>query len=390
MTNKSIRFIQVFRGIAALLVVLWHASRYVGPYGTGTGAMLFQAGATMGVDLFFLISGFIMVYTTASNDGSFRYLLDFLVKRVTRIWPVWAIALAIYVAAKFDLSYLTDIPKLKWMLHSLAFIPTAGISGDIAPVFGFPILGVGWTLNYEMYFYLFFGACMLFGRWRWLAMVAWLFVTLIGIPYVTGRLGAVDGWQAWLSPTTDYHYLPRYLSLITNPLILMFAIGAVIAKLYQSSFAVENRFYLQLAMFLTVALVLWQYMYPLRTDHGVLQWGLTLIPLMTAFCIASKRIEIPAPNWLVYLGDISFSLYLLHGTVQELFDRLASIPGLDRISTGYSAIVLSTAISIAAAALSHRYIERGLCEYLKRRSLSLLSLPTFRRQPRHEIAVASR
>jgi hypothetical protein len=115
-------------------------------------------------------------------------------------------------------------------------------------------------------------------------------------------------------------------------------------------------------------------MYPLRTDHGVLQWGLSLIPLMTVFCIASKRIEIPVPNWLVYLGDISFSLYLLHGTVQESFDRLARIPGLDRISTGYSAIVLSTAIAIAAAALSHRYIERGLCEYLKRISLALIDL----------------
>jgi exopolysaccharide production protein ExoZ len=379
MTNRSIRFIQVFRGIAALLVVLWHASRYVGPYGTGTGAMLFQAGASMGVDLFFLISGFIMVYTTASNDGSFHYLMDFFVKRLTRIWPVWAIALIIYIAAKWDLSYLTDIPKLKWFLHSLAFIPTGGVSGDIAPVFGFPILGVGWTLNYEMYFYLFFGACMLFGRWRWPAMVVWLLITLIGIPYVTGRLGSIGGWQAWLSPNTDYHYRPRYISLITNPLILMFAIGAAIAKIYQSSFVIESRFYLHLAMFLALALVIWQYMYPLRTDHGVLQWGLSLILLMSVFCIASKRIEIPAPSWLVYLGDISFSLYLLHGTVQESFDRLANIPGLGRISTGYSAILLSTAISIAVAALAHRYIERGLCEYLKRISLPLLD---FRRKPR--------
>lgn len=387
MKNKSIRFIQGFRGIAALLVVLWHASRYLSPYGTGTGAMLFQAGATMGVDLFFLISGFIMVYTTANNDGSLRYLLDFYIKRITRIWPVWAIALTIYVVAKFDLSYLTNVPKLKWVLHSLAFIPTANVSGDFAPVFGFPALAVGWTLNYEMYFYVFFGACMLFGRWRWLAMVTWLFVTLVGIPYVTGRLGVIGGWQAWLSPNTDYHFLPRYLSLITNPLILMFAVGAAIAKLYQSNFVVESRFHLQMAMFLAMALVVWQYMYPLRTDHGVLQWGLTLIPLMTVFCIASKRIEIPVPAWLVYLGDISFSLYLLHGIVQESLDRIANVPGFDKITTGYSAIILSTAVSIVVAGLSHRYIERGLCEYLKRISLALFSA---RRQPREVLgAVAS-
>jgi len=372
MANRSIRFIQAFRGIAALLVVLWHASNFVSPYGTGMGTMLFRSGAVMGVDLFFLISGFIMVYTTANNDGSPRYAWAFFIKRVTRIWPVWIVALAVYVIAQWDASYLTQAPKLRWLAHSFFFIPTAGVGGDFAPAFGFPVLGVGWTLNYEMYFYTFFAVCLLFGRWRWLALLAWLVFTLVGIPFVTGRLGAIDGWQALLSPNTDYHYHPRYISLMTNPLILMFAAGALIARLYQSRFIVESRFYLHLAMFLSLGLVVWQYMYPLRTDHGVLQWGLTLIPLMVVFCIASKSIEIPAPGWLVYLGDISFSLYLLHGTVQELMGRLAVSTQLSQAATGYSAMLLSTVVSIAAASVSHRYIERGLCEYLKRISLNLL------------------
>jgi len=296
------------------------------------------------------------------------------------------VALGIHIIAQWDASYLTDVPKLKWLAHSIAFIPTAGVSGDFAPVFGFPALPVGWTLNYEMYFYLFFAVSLLFGRWRWFALTGWLVVTLVGIPLLTGRLGNLGGLEAWLSPNTDYHYHHRYLSLMTNPLILMFAAGAAIAKLYQSRYMVESHFYLRLAMFLSVSLVVWQYMYPLRTDHGVLQWGITLIPLMSVFCIASKSIEIPAPGWLVYLGDISFSLYLLHGTVQLLFDRLASFPQLSQISTGYSAIVLSTAVSIAVASISHRYIERGLCEHLKRASLSLL---VFRGNSRQAVGAVS-
>lgn len=77
----SIDSVQAHRGIAALAVVLWHASRYLGPYGSGIGGTLFAPGAAMGVDLFFLISGFIMFHTTRHGDGSWRDVADFAIKR---------------------------------------------------------------------------------------------------------------------------------------------------------------------------------------------------------------------------------------------------------------------------------------------------------------------
>jgi len=86
-TKPNMNFIQGFRGLAALLVVLWHASRYLGPYGTGLGGKLFLPAGTMGVDLFFIISGFIMFHTTRDSDGSAQYCVAFLIKRFPASFP---------------------------------------------------------------------------------------------------------------------------------------------------------------------------------------------------------------------------------------------------------------------------------------------------------------
>jgi len=78
--KECLGFIQALRGIAALGIVLWHASRYVAPYGTGASLEFFYPASPGGVGLFFIISGFIMGHTTRRCDGSFRYVYNFFVK----------------------------------------------------------------------------------------------------------------------------------------------------------------------------------------------------------------------------------------------------------------------------------------------------------------------
>lgn len=369
MPTKPLEFIQGLRGIAALLVVLWHASRYLGPYGSGVGGQLFGPGGAMGVNLFFLISGFIMVHTTRNSDGSWRYVLEFAIKRATRIWPVWIAALAVFMLSHADTSFLTD--PLQWtrLWHSLLFLPTAGAPADTPPVYGFPILGVGWTLNYEMYFYAFFGIAMLFGRWRWAAFCGWLCATLLLIPFLTGRLGVGADWSNFLSmsPSHDYGYSVRYVGLMTNPLILVFVAGAVIGLIHRSRWVIEHVPLIKALVVAALLGVLVQYALPFRTGHGLREWGLSLVPLMLILIVASKRITLPTPGWLVYAGDISFSLYLFHPTVQESYDRVALAFG--HRPAGYSAILVTTLLSIAVAAIAHRWLERGLCERLKQWAL---------------------
>ena len=87
--EKNLDWIQVLRGIAALLVVLVHA-RYalLNTDSFPLAQQLFVPGA-MGVDLFFLISGFIMCYSTAGSDGSVGAVARFAIKRFARVWPVY-------------------------------------------------------------------------------------------------------------------------------------------------------------------------------------------------------------------------------------------------------------------------------------------------------------
>lgn len=371
--QATLPWIQALRGIAALAVVLWHASRYLGPYGKGIGGTLFAPGSTMGVDLFFLISGFIMVHTTRHAHGTWRDVAEFAIKRAARIWPAWLVALGATLAIEAQPEFFTDPSLRNWLRHSILFLPTAGVQGDQPPTYGLPVLGVGWTLNYEMYFYAFFALTLLFGRWRGLALAGWLFATLVLVPLATGRLAGMSEWIGLLAlrPSHDYHYEVRYVGLVTNPLILLFAAGAAIGWVHRSRVRIEDPRVLAVLLSASVACVALQYALHFRTGHGLLQWGLSLVPLVLLLSLASKRMPLRAPRSLVYLGDISFSLYLLHPLVQGwLHDRVARSVGLS--AKGAGAIVLTTLASIAAAALAHRVIERGLCEAVKRRLLGLL------------------
>lgn len=369
---SSLAFIQALRGIAALAVVLWHASRHLGPYGTGLGGRLFGPGGKMGVDLFFLISGFIMFHTTRRDRGAWRGVAEFFIKRVARIWPVWVVALAVAASVKWPFGLPSDTTQREWLLGSLLFVPTSAAQSAGAPTYAFPVLPVGWTLNYEMYFYLFFGISLGFGRWRWHAFGAWLVFTLFAIPLLSGRLDA-SGVLAWLAfdPACDHRYAIRYLDLVTNPLILMFAAGVGVAALYHSSPTPVGARRLRWLALAAVAAVALQYALDWRTGHGIWRAGITLIPLMLVLCLADRQREFRVPRPLILLGNISYSLYLFHPIAQEQTERFAAICG-HRLS-GVVAIVATTIVSVAFATLSWWLLERGLCEWIKRAALRRLA-----------------
>ncbi|MGH8172566.1 MAG: acyltransferase family protein, partial [Rhodanobacteraceae bacterium] len=340
--------------------------RYLAPNGGGAVAQFLQPGAVMGVDLFFLISGFIMVHTTRDSDGSPGYVAGFLVKRATRIWPVWIVALLALLVTQMDTTFVTDPARRAWLVRSLVFLPMPGVSADVAPIFGAPVLGVGWTLNYEMYFYAFFAVSMLFGRWRWAAFFAWVVATILLLPLVTGKLSALPHWWDFFSADRYYHYSPQLLNLATSPLILLFVVGALIGLLHHARIA-ERITPRTATVFTCIAsvLVALQFVFAFRPYHGVLHWGLTLIPLVLVVAVASRRIEIPVPRWLEYLGDISFSLYLLHTIVLGIVFSLVREHAQSVLVTRV-AVAVAILLSVAVAALSHRLVERGICDALRR------------------------
>ncbi|MBY4898850.1 acyltransferase [Cupriavidus sp. AU9028] len=157
--------IQLLRLIAALSVLFAHIPNWALPVGNVLncgGGM--QICGSIGVDLFFCISGFLMVVTTANRAPGIRNALAFAVRRIFRIWPLYALVTMAYMATRgVELqSYW------KWLVFAPYLSPTG---------FWDPPLHAGWTLHFEMYFYALTAVCMLL---PWKTKAAAVAVTLLG------------------------------------------------------------------------------------------------------------------------------------------------------------------------------------------------------------------
>ena len=295
--HARLDFIQALRGFAALAVVMYHGKIVVGGPGYGdAGERLFGWGAA-GVDLFFVISGFIMVHATSRSDGSAGYTLEFLAKRLARIWPVYVIWTLAYVLL-VEHPHHTQIALAK----AFVFYPQTA-SG--APFFGFAPTPVGWSLNYEVWFYVLFGASLLAGRWRWHALAA-LFVTFgIAIPLaVTGSVHT-SAYEGYSMPSA-------FLRLAANPMMWEFAAGVAIGLVVRSRFRICNERVLATFVVLALIAAVWQLGSGYRHGNGFFAWGASLAICVLALALWNKHRAIEVPRWLVWLGDISFSLYLIH------------------------------------------------------------------------------
>src|ERR1700730_5517211 len=133
--------VQVLRAAAATLVVVFHIGRMI-EIKTGLDIGSWTHAGPAGVDLFFVISGFIMVYTMPKDFSAWRFLL----RRIIRIAPLYWILTIAYLALVI-LTARRHIPTTD-IVASFFFLPARDENGMI-----YPPIGQGWTLAYEMFFY---------------------------------------------------------------------------------------------------------------------------------------------------------------------------------------------------------------------------------------------
>ena len=272
--------IQYLRGIAALMVVWFHAADQL----PGVNALIPNTFGNSGVDLFFVISGFIMVVTT---QGATISPFEFMRRRIIRVVPLyWMLTVAMVGAALMAPSlFRTLIVTPLALVESLLFIPHYSNS---FPAMAWPLLVPGWTLNFEMFFYLVFAlALALPARWR-LAALAAVFASLV----VAGvALGPFDNAAATV-----------YTSLI----MLEFVSGAVIGTWWLRRRADPPRVASALMIVAGFALLLVRNAAPLGT------WT----QMIGAVLVVSGALNAAFAGWrmpvLRALGDSSYSLYLTH------------------------------------------------------------------------------
>jgi exopolysaccharide production protein ExoZ len=272
---KPLLSIQYLRALAALSVVAFHACQWA--------RIDFDIGSA-GVDVFFVISGFIMWRTT--SGGQVRPLA-FLKRRATRIVPLyWVVTLGLAAAALVAPQRFSDVQPTAWhVFASLAFIQHLNPAG-----LPFPLLPPGWTLNYEAVFYLLFAASLMLPLAR-RPMV--LTLALAGITFC------------------GFLYPPAYI-MLANPLLLEFAAGLWLARFMEEGFRPGRHtgwalFVGGLASFVVMHLIgmEWDLWRPLF-------WGLPAFLLVAGLTAVEQDGGLPTSRLLKTLGDASYSIYLCH------------------------------------------------------------------------------
>ncbi|WP_434695316.1 acyltransferase [Pseudomonas sp. Z1-14] len=350
--SGKLDWVQALRGIAALLVVLCHAREYLaGSPNYPIIESVLLPGA-MGVDLFFIISGFIMVYSTRKATGTLDDVRDFAIKRFSRIWPTYTVATILWVfIADVGISYFASTDNWIVFLKSIFFIPVK----DMAPLYFAPIIPLGWTLNFEMYFYAVFGVSLLFKRFRLIAMITWIGITVVALPMLTRVFS--------FSPFTFYTFTPNYLNLTANPIILEFVAGALIGYLYLESWAIiKNKVIAINLLAASAGFVIWYNYSGPAYLHGITNWGASLAVMVLVLAIVSKTVDIKIPAVLAWLGKISFSLYLTHFLTRAVMDHSVAYLGFGQFMHTWGYVVISVVACISMAAISQYLLEQRLSD----------------------------
>jgi len=272
--------IQYLRGVAALMVVWWHAVQQV----PDVGLVLSQGFGSSGVDLFFVISGFIMVVTAGKSAITPR---EFLRRRVIRVVPLyWVLTLAMVSLACVEPNWFKTLKVAPLTLaESLLFIPHFSAS---FPNMIWPLLVPGWTLNYEMYFYVIFAACLLLPiRFRMLAL-ALVFGALVAIGRLAGPF--------------DSAIARTYLS----PLLLEFVAGAAIGWWWLSHRAGPPALAAVAMVAAGCVLIYFSNQPPLGGFSQMIGAALVVLGAL------HQGISATESRLLRALGDASYSIYLTH------------------------------------------------------------------------------
>ena len=321
--RPKIESVQMLRGLAALFVTIFH---YTGSYlavNHISKPNYFTFGSTM-VDLFFIISGFIMYLSTNSKQPNFSAVRNFIINRLIRIWPLYIFATWLTVGGVFFTNF---------GLKSILFYPFK--------VPDYPILSQAWTLSFEIYFYLVFGL-LLFTKNRLLYLTIYFVFTVIYLPHI-------------------FHLENNnFFTLITSAKNLYFVIGAIIGYIFLRWGTLSKKIALVILV-VGLSSYIWIIFDGLFFNGDLWRYPRIMI-IFTLVFIGTLYFcrYIHVNKYLVMFGNLSYSFYLWQyfsiGQASRLTGNLTILT-----------ICLGLAINFFVSYYSYLYIEQKLANYIKDR-----------------------
>lgn len=327
--------IQYLRGIAAMMVVWYHSipkapgfEDLIGPSGYGAN----------GVNIFFVISGFIMWVTTAGKSVTPQ---DFIVRRIIRVVPLYWLMTFVMIACSLIPGMLAKLRLSETaIVQSLLFIPYDSLS---FPGHAWPVLEPGWTLNYEMFFYTLFALSLALPLRRRL-------VGLVGLIWTLTAIGIVFG------PFKN----PIAMTYTDLPLV-QFAAGMIVADLW-----VRGTIRIGLIASL-VSMMLGFCMLAIESDFSHISGAILIVIGSLDPVISTLKSRL-----LLALGNASYSIYLTHmfvlGAMGVLWRHLFA-------SISLASAILFFSLSLILCAflgwISYRLIEQPITRRLNRIARSI-------------------
>jgi exopolysaccharide production protein ExoZ len=335
--RDTLQSIQAFRGAAATLVVLFHvtrSSRVLYPEHFMKRAFLFGHS---GIDFFFVLSGFVMLYAHYAEAGNVRRAWPFLKARFARVFPTYWVMLAITLLFYFYHPGAGDY-AFNWWTSARAFVLYDQLNAAVVPI--------AWTLSYELAFYLFFTLYLLGGR------------ALFAVAGLTWSLAIAAVWAGLMRVRAP---------ILLSPLILEFFLGCLAATIVVVRRPTVRGYWVAAAAALCLAVGALDSYEIIDGYQNVRNFALPYFLLILAgacYDLGSTRVY---PRLLVLLGEASYSIYLVHYLGRNvLFNFLYRHPQIVGTTGMNPALWLVVGVLLAAGVAFYWTVERPLLAFSRR------------------------
>lgn len=330
--KKNYETIQLMRFVAATMVAITHATFYIKSR-TGNDISIWVIGS-QGVQIFFVISGFVMTLSSGALDGHPVSWKNFIIRRLIRIAPLyWVLNLLKIMTFIFVPTILLAKPDIANIILSLAFIPSKNSNGIIETFYG-----VGWTLNFEMFFYAVITIALL--------LRTNIIITSVATLSIFGALSFVR--------TTEW----PAITYLMHAYVFNFVWGILIARLM---ILIKNPPPLIGFSLLLVGIYFIFIDPPANTQSAL---GLQYASIVAGIILLENMFKSKIPKILIFGGDASYSIYLTHAMTGVLAFYALSKFG---IQSSQIQLVAMVAIILAASAACYIYIERPITNFLLKR-----------------------
>ena len=337
----TIFHVQYLRIAAAMMVVLLHASHSYAVHLQGRGLSVFSDGQK-GVDLFFVISGFIMTCMTARGDVRPG---DFFLRRLTRVAPpYWIVTAAVLALAVLAPSIFHTMGlDAAHVAASFAFLPwTHPETGTALPLFQ-----LGWSLNLELEFYLLFALVLAVLPSRRVGAT----VTVVAGLVAAGLIFRPDvaAFRVW-----------------TSPILVDFVLGMVVAVAFLGRMRLSRPAGLILLAVGSAAL----FMTPApQATYDLWRWltaGVPAAVILLAAVMLEKGGHVRRIGWLRFLGDTSYALYLCHYFAIGAVRAIWPVAGVDGRGDGIAFLATAAALGLAGSCIFHLFVEKPAVRLARR------------------------